>query len=381
MCPDLRGAIEELVKRGKRRGFITSAEIQLELEAAEAPGAAFDQAMEAALLNAIEVVDDDPEGFLDDPQMGDQEFLTDPVKQYLNEIGRVPLLTARQEVDLGMAKDAGVPARARLAELEGRGPGYRNSECNRLAAIVRHAEQAEQRLVKANLRLVVSVAKRYVVPGVSILDLVQEGNVGLMRAAAKFDFRKGYKFSTYAVWWIRQTISRSMNDHKRIIRLPSNLADHVHMLAMARRRLHQELGREPTTKELGAEMDLPADRVLKLAELSEGTLSLDAKVGDSADLTLGQTVRDQRAAAPPDGAAFTLLQESVALAMESLNERERQIITMRFGLGDGRVRTLQEVSDSMGVTKERIRQMEVRALRKMRRQREGRRMEGYLRGA
>lgn len=381
MGSDVHGAIKELVKRGRRRGFITSAEIQLELEAAEAPGTAYDHALEAAHNSGIEVVDDDPEGFLDDPHNGDQEFLPDPVKQYLREIGRVPLLTPRQEVDLGMAKEAGVEARARLAELEAGGPDHPNGQHHRLAAIVRRAEQAEQRLIKANLRLVVSVARRYVVPGVSILDLVQEGNVGLMRAATKFDYRKGYKFSTYAVWWIRQTISRSLNDHKRIIRLPSNLADHIHMLAVARRRLHQELGREPTTEELGAEMDVPADRVLKLVELSEGTLSLDAKIGDSDDLTLGQTVRDHRAEAPPDGAAFTLLQESVALAMESLNDRERRIITMRFGLGDGRVRTLQEVSDVMGVTKERIRQMEVRALGKMRKQRDGRRMESYLRGA
>ena len=236
--------------------------------------------------------------------------------------------------------------------------------------------------MKANLRLVVSVAKRYVIPGVSILDLVQEGNVGLMRAAAKFDYRKGYKFSTYAVWWIRQTVSRALNDQKRIIRVPENLAQQMRTLDKVRRRLYQEWLREPTIEELAAEMDLPEDRVLKLAELAGGTLSLDAKVGDSDDLTLGHFVKDDDAEmAPADGATLMLMQESVALAMEGLDERERKVITMRFGLADGRIRTLQEVSDGRGVTKERIRQLEVRALRKMRSQPGGRRMESYLTGA
>ena len=377
-----QAAIEELLKRGRRRGFVTSAEIQLELELAGAPGSALDLAFEAVRQRGIEVVDDDPDLFWDDPEQADTEFLSDPVNQYLSEIGRVPLLTARQEVELGMAKDAGLEARARLAGLEAAGTPRSDGEYRRLSAIARQGEQAEQRLVKANLRLVVSVAKRYVIPGVSILDLVQEGNVGLMRAAAKFDYRRGYKFSTYAVWWIRQTVSRALNDQKRIIRVPDNLAQQLIRLDTVRRQLYQESGREPTTEELGAEMDLPVDRILKLSELSGGTLSLDAKVGDSDDLTLANTVQDQDAeAAPADGAVLTLLQESVALALEGLDERERKVITMRFGLADGRIRTLQEISDRMGVTKERIRQLEIRALRKMRSQRGGRRMEGYLTGA
>ncbi|MCY4621797.1 MAG: sigma-70 family RNA polymerase sigma factor [bacterium] len=376
-----QAAIEELLKRGRRRGFVTSAEIQLELELVGAPGSALDLAFEAVRQSEIEVVDDDPDLFRDDPEQADTEFLSDPVNQYLSEIGRVPLLTARQEVELGMAKDAGLEARAKLAGLEAAGTAGSDCEYRRLSAIVRQGEQAEERLVKANLRLVVSVAKRYVIPGVSILDLVQEGNVGLMRAAAKFDYRRGYKFSTYAVWWIRQTVSRALNEQKRIIRVPDNMAQQLIRLDTVRRQLYQESGREPTTEELGAEMDLPVDRILKLAELSGGTLSLDAKVGDSDDLTLGNTVQDQDAeAAPADGAVLTLLQESVALALEGLDERERKVITMRFGLADGRIRTLQEISDRMGVTKERIRQLEVRALRKMRSQRGGRRMEGYLTG-
>ncbi|MCE2529082.1 MAG: sigma-70 family RNA polymerase sigma factor [Acidimicrobiia bacterium] len=377
-----QAAIKELLKRGRRRGFVTSAEIQLELELAGAPGSALDLAFEAVRQSEIEVVDDDPDPFWDDPEQANTEFLSDPVNQYLSEIGRVPLLTARQEVELGMAKDAGLEARAKLAGLEAAGMARSDGEDRRLSAIARQGEQAEERLVKANLRLVVSVAKRYVIPGVSILDLVQEGNVGLMRAAAKFDYRRGYKFSTYAVWWIRQTVSRALNDQKRIIRVPDNLAQQLIRLDTVRRQLYQESGREPTTEELGAEMDLPVDRILKLAELSGGTLSLDAKVGDSDDLTLANTVQDQDAeAAPADGAVLTLLQESVALALEGLDERERKVITMRFGLADGRIRTLQEISDRMGVTKERIRQLEIRALRKMRSQRGGRRMEGYLTGA
>ncbi len=382
MGSDTQAAIQELLKRGRRRGFVTSAEIQLELEAVGAPGSALDQAFEAVGHNGIEVADDDPERFWDDPEPETAEFLTDPVDQYLREIGRVPLLTARQEVELGMAKDAAIEARAKLAELDAAGPAGPDDEYRRLTAILRRGEQAEQRLVKANLRLVVSVARRYVIPGVAMLDLVQEGNVGLMRAASKFDYRRGYKFSTYATWWIRQTISRALNDQKRIIRVPEGLSQQLTRLSTTRLRLYQESGREPTIEELGAEMDLPVHRVLKLAELSSGTLSLDARVGDSDDLTLGHTVRDKDAeTAPVDGATLTLMQESVALAMEGLDDRERKVITMRYGLADGRIRTLQEVSDRLGVTKERIRQLEIRALRKMRSQNGGRRMESYLRGA
>lgn len=382
MGSDAHKAIKELLKRGRRRGFVTAAEIQLELESAGASGASLDLACEAVRKDGIEVVDDDPDRFWDDPAPEETEFLSDPVNQYLSQIGRVPLLTARQEVDLGMAKDAGVEATAKLAELEAAGVARSDGEYRRLTAIARRGEQAEQRLVKANLRLVVSVAKRYVIPGVPILDLVQEGNVGLMKAAAKFDYRKGYKFSTYAVWWIRQTVSRALNDQKRIIRVPENLAQQVRRLDVVRRRLYQEWSREPTTEELAAEMDLPNDRVLKLAELSNGMLSLDAKVADSDDLTLGHFVKDEDAEeAPADGAVLMLMQESVALAMEGLDDRERKVITMRFGLADGRIRTLREVSDRMGVTKERIRQLEVRALRKMRSQKGGRRMQSYLRGA
>ncbi len=382
MGSDAQEVIKELLKRGRRRGFLTSAEIKRELEVAEASAAALNRALAAVRGSGIEVVDDDPDRLRDDPEPRDAELLSDPIDQYLRQIGRVPLLTPRQEVDLGMAKDAGVEARAKLAELDAAGRSRSDVEYRRLAAIARRGEQAEERLVKANLRLVVSVAKRYVIPGVPMLDLVQEGNVGLMKAAAKFDYRRGYKFSTYAVWWIRQTVGRALNEHKRIIRVPENLAQQVRRLDVVRRRLYQESGREPTTEELAAEMDLPDDRVLKLAELSSGMLSLDAKVADSDDLTLGHFVQDEDAAgAPADGAVLTLLQESVALALEGLDERERKVITMRFGLADGRIRTLQEVSDRMGVTKERIRQLEVRALRKMRSQPGGRRMQSYLSGA
>ncbi|MYB43446.1 MAG: sigma-70 family RNA polymerase sigma factor [Acidimicrobiia bacterium] len=382
MGSDAQEAIKELLKRGRRRGFLTSAEIKRELEVAEASAAALDRALAAVRGSGIEVADDDPDRLRDDTEPGDAELLSDSVDQYLRQIGRVPLLTPRQEVDLGMAKDAGVEARAKLAELDAAGRSRSDTEYCRLAAIARRGEQAEERLVKANLRLVVSVAKRYVIPGVPMLDLVQEGNVRLMKAAAKFDYRRGYKFSTYAVWWIRQTVGRALNEHKRIIRVPENLAQQVRRLDVVRRRLYQESGREPTTEELAAEMDLHIDRVLKLAELSSGMLSLDAKVADSDDLTLGHFVQDEDAAgAPADGAVLTLLQESVALALEGLDERERKVITMRFGLADGRIRTLQEVSDRMGVTKERIRQLEVRALRKMRSQPGGRRMQSYLRGA
>ncbi|MYF27235.1 MAG: sigma-70 family RNA polymerase sigma factor [Acidimicrobiia bacterium] len=227
----------------------------------------------------------------------------------------------------------------------------------------------------------VSIARRYLGPGVSILDLVQEGNVGLMKAAARYDYRRGFKFSTFAVWSIRQFVGRALNDQRRMIRLPRNVADTLQVMVASGRRLSQELGRPPTTEELGADLDLPVEKVRKITEIAGGTLSLDATLDSHDDLTLGQVVADRDAESPGESIAQQLLQEKVALALEQLADREREVVIMRFGLADGQVRTLQEVSREMGVTKERIRQMETRALEKLRSSGTSGSMESYLRGA
>ena len=373
--------IEELVERGKRRGFITAEEVRCELVASGGSVSEQDRVVKALEGEAIEVIEADLGDLLDGSDTATFEFRSDSVQQYLNEIGRVPLLTQIEEVTLGIAKDAGLEAQARLSVMDAEGRDKSDPEYRNLVWTVRRGEQARLRLVESNLRLVVSIARRYLGPGVSILDLVQEGNVGLMKAAARYDYRRGFKFSTFAVWSIRQFVGRALNDQRRMIRLPINVADTLQVMVASGRRLSQELGRPPTTEELGADLDLPVEKVRKITEIAGGTLSLDATLDSHDDLTLGQVVADRDAESPGESIAQQLLQEKVALALEQLADREREVVLMRFGLADGQVRTLQEVSREMGVTKERIRQMETRALEKLRSSGTSGSMESYLRGA
>ena len=377
MDPRVEVAIHELLTRARRRGFVTMAEVQHELERVDAPGNAFDQALAVAQERGMTVKEDGADDF--DLPTTDQAMpaVSDPIRMYLNQIGRVPLLTSQQEVELAMAIAAGKQAKAGLES--GTSPGA--EERIRLTRTVLRGEQAEERMVEANLRLVVSIAKRYVGNGMPLLDLIQEGNLGLMKGVDKFDYRKGFRFSTYATWWIRQAVSRALADQSRTIRVPVHMVETIYKLAKAQRRLFQELGREPTTEEIAREIDIPPGRVIEISRISQGTLSLETPVSEKGELTLGDFVPDRGADVPVEGAAFKLLQEYVALALEGLNERERQIILMRFGLEDGRVRTLGELSTHFHVTRERIRQLETRALFKLRRNSEGRRLESYLRDA
>ncbi|MFW6638946.1 RNA polymerase sigma factor RpoD [Nocardiopsis algeriensis] len=283
---------------------------------------------------------------------------SDLVRLYLREIGRVPLLTAEQEVDLAKAIEAGLYARHRRPK---------EGECTaeELAALVEEGRRARRSLIESNLRLVVSVAKRYMGRGLLILDLVQEGNLGLIRAVEKFDYTKGFKFSTYATWWIRQAITRAIADQARTIRIPVHMVEAVNKVVRVRRLLHQELGREPDVEEIAHAAGLDRDRVLEIQRVSRDPVSLQAPIGEE-ESDLGDFIEDTDAVVPLEAAAFTLLQEELRAVLEGLSERERRVIGLRFGMADGHQHTLEEVGREFGVTRERIRQIEAKTLAKLR---------------
>ena len=297
---------------------------------------------------------------------------------YLQEIGRYPLLTPQQEVELAMQMEAGIRADDKLAAAL---PGLEVGERTILERASRSADRARKRLVEANLRLVVSIAKKYVGRGLSLLDLIQEGNLGLIRAVEKFDYRKGFKFSTYATWWIRQAVTRALADQARTIRVPVHMVETINKLARAQRTLMQELGREPSIEEISAEMEMEPGRVSELRRIAQDPVSLEMPLGEEEDSTLGDFVEDTDAEVPVEAASFKLLQEYLSLALEGLNERERQVLVMRFGLADGKIRTLEQVGSHFNVTRERIRQIETKALAKLRQPARAKRLEGYLEGA
>lgn len=261
--------------------------------------------------------------------------INDPVRMYLKEIGRVPLLTAEEEVALALKIEQG-------------------------------DQEAKQRLAEANLRLVVSIAKRYVGRGMQFLDLIQEGNMGLMKAVEKFDYRKGFKFSTYATWWIRQAITRAIADQARTIRIPVHMVETINKLIRIQRQLLQDLGREPTPEEIGAEMDLPAEKVREILKIAQEPVSLETPIGEEDDSHLGDFIEDQDATSPAEHAAYELLKEQLEDVLDTLTDREENVLRLRFGIDDGRTRTLEEVGKVFNVTRERIRQIEAKALRKLR---------------
>jgi RNA polymerase primary sigma factor len=300
--------------------------------------------------------------------------VSDPVRMYLQEIGRFPLLTPQQEVELAMQMETGFRADEKLQT----GEEYSDSERLFLQRSVRQADRARKRLVEANLRLVVSIAKKYVGRGLSLLDLIQEGNLGLIRAVEKFDYRKGFKFSTYATWWIRQAVTRALADQARTIRVPVHMVETINKLAQTQRVLMQELGREPTIEEIAVDLELEPAKVTELRRIAQDPVSLETPLGEEDDSTLGDFVEDPDAEVPVEAASFRLLQGYLSLALEGLNERERQVLIMRFGIADGKVRTLEEVGAHFRVTRERIRQIETKALAKLRQPARARRLEGYL---
>ena len=373
MSDDIERLIEQLLRRGRQRGFLTVSEVQQELEEAEAGPDAFERAVDLLRTKGIELTEDESDhdhGLSE----SDEVWVSDPVRMYLNEIGRYRLLTAQEEVELSMGLEAGLKAGAQIEKEGELSPEDRAI----LVAIGAKGEAAQTRLVESNLRLVVSIARRYVGRGMALLDLIQEGNLGLMRAVERFDYRRGFRFSTYATWWIRQSITRAIADQGRNIRMPIHIVDTINKLTRAQRELAQSYGREPTPEELSRELDLPVDRLIELTRIAQDTISLETPVGEEDESTLADFVEDIDAEVPADAATFRLLQENLALALEGLNPREREVLIMRFGLADGRMRTLEEVGEHFKVTRERIRQLETKALAKLRHPEKAKNLQGFL---
>ena len=302
----------------------------------------------------------------------------DPVRMYLKEIGKVPLLTAAEEIDLAMKIEAGVAAGEQLEKADAGEIELERRDLRRLTRIEEVGFDAKQQLIEANLRLVVSIAKRYVGRGMLFLDLIQEGNLGLIRAVEKFDYRKGFKFSTYATWWIRQAITRAIADQARTIRIPVHMVETLNKLVRIQRQLLQELGREPTPKEIGDVMGLPEERVREIQKISQEPVSLETPIGEEEDSQLGDFIEDDAAVVPPDAASFSMLQEQLGKVLDGLAERERKVISLRFGLEDGHPRTLEEVGREFGVTRERIRQIESKTLAKLRHPSRSSKLKDYL---
>ncbi|GMQ85009.1 MAG: RNA polymerase sigma factor RpoD [Acidimicrobiia bacterium] len=373
-----RMVYDELSSRGKQRGFLVMSEVLQELEDADAPSDGFD-AVFIALREAKIAIREDSDDALAATALSSDELVhvSDPVRMYLQEIGRFPLLTPQQEVELAMQAEAGTRADEKLDSVD----LWPADERLILERAVRQADRARKRLVEANLRLVVSIAKKYVGRGLVLLDLIQEGNLGLIRAVEKFDYRKGFKFSTYATWWIRQAVTRALADQARTIRVPVHMVETINKLARAQRVLVQELGRDPTIEEIAEELELAPEKVTELKRIAQDPLSLETPLGEEDDSTLGDFVEDTDAEIPVEVASFRLLQDYLSLTLEGLNERERDVLVMRFGLADGRVRTLEQVGVHFDVTRERIRQIETKALAKLRQPARARKLEGYLEGA
>ena len=302
----------------------------------------------------------------------------DPVRMYLKEIGKVSLLNAAEEIDLAMKVEAGLEASAQLEEAYRNKTELERREKRRLTRVEQVGLDAKQQLIEANLRLVVSIAKRYVGRGMLFLDLIQEGNLGLIRAVEKFDYTKGFKFSTYATWWIRQAITRAIADQARTIRIPVHMVETINKLVRIQRQLLQDLGREPTPEEIGERMGMPAERIREIQKISQEPVSLETPIGEEEDSQLGDFIEDSAAVVPPDAASFSMLQEQLGKVLDALAERERKVISLRFGLEDGHPRTLEEVGREFGVTRERIRQIESKTLAKLRHPSRSSKLKDYL---
>ena len=359
-------AVNELMARAKKRGMVTYREIMDSLQDVDLLPEQIDEIYESFSAMGVDVIphsnsehDDEPgdpvaDDVADEADQDEYDLsvpegigLDDPVRMYLKEIGRVPLLTAEEEVELAKRIEQG-------------------------------DQEAARKLAEANLRLVVSIAKRYVGRGMQLLDLIQEGNLGLIKAVEKFDYRKGFKFSTYATWWIRQAITRSIADQARTIRIPVHMVETINKLTRVSRNLLQELGRAPTPEEIAEEMDMPPERVREIMKIAQEPVSLETPIGEEEDSHLGDFIEDQEATAPAEAAAFTMLQEQLEEVLESLTPREQQVLKLRFGLEDGRGRTLEEVGQVFGVTRERIRQIEAKALRKLRHPSRSKKLKDFL---
>ena len=376
-------SLDELIALGRQRGYVFQSEfIHLidEKGDEEKQLQEIRTALQRAKIRIEEDEDEDDEEITvsEDPEV---EFsneginVNDTVRLYLREIGMVPLLRGNQEVEIARTMEKGEQARTKLIE---HGDTLSDEERRELERLIDQGEQAREHLTTANLRLVVSVAKKYIGRGLSLLDLIQEGNVGLIRAVEKFDYLKGFKFSTYATWWIRQAITRAIADQARTIRIPVHMVETINRMMRTARRLAQEHGREPSDEELARALDLTVEKVRAIRKTSMEPVSLETPVGQEEDSQLGDFLPDEKLEAPSDAASQQMLREQVSQVLDQLTERERRVLKLRFGLEDGHSRTLEEVGKEFGVTRERIRQIEVKALRKLRHPRFGKKLRDYL---
>ncbi|WP_046173858.1 RNA polymerase sigma factor RpoD [Domibacillus indicus] len=360
----LEKAKELIIETGKKRGELTYNYVADKLASFEVDSGQIDEFYESLTEQGVELVDEEESNDDDDPNIQDlekesEEFdlndlsvppgvkINDPVRMYLKEIGRVDLLSAQEEIELAHRIEEG-------------------------------DEEAKRRLAEANLRLVVSIAKRYVGRGMLFLDLIQEGNMGLIKAVEKFDYRKGFKFSTYATWWIRQAITRAIADQARTIRIPVHMVETINKLIRVQRQLLQDLGREPAPEEIAEEMDLTPEKVREILKIAQEPVSLETPIGEEDDSHLGDFIEDQEATSPSEHAAYELLKEQLEDVLDTLTDREENVLRLRFGLDDGRTRTLEEVGKVFGVTRERIRQIEAKALRKLRHPSRSKRLKDFL---
>ncbi len=320
-----------------------------------------------------------------DLSVPDGVSIEDPVRMYLKEIGKVPLLSADEEIEYAGKIEDGAAAAEKLKDIEkmlesaeGEEKEALEKEKKELGYVIADGDAAKQKLAEANLRLVVSIAKRYVGRGMLFLDLIQEGNLGLIKAVEKFDYRKGFKFSTYATWWIRQAITRAIADQARTIRIPVHMVETINKLIRVNRQLLQDLGREPLPEEIAEKMDIPVERVREISKISQEPVSLETPIGEEEDSHLGDFIQDDNVPVPAEAAAFTLLKEQLVEVLSTLTDREQKVLRLRFGLDDGRARTLEEVGKEFNVTRERIRQIEAKALRKLRHPSRSRKLKDYL---
>ena len=325
-----------------------------------------------------EIAEIEEEELVDPNTLVDSFNIDDPVRMYLKEIGKVPLLTADQEVELATVMSAGREAEARVAQAEADGETIPEAEMAELKKQIKAGEKAKQQLAEANLRLVVSIAKRYVGRGMLFLDLIQEGNLGLIKAVEKFDYTKGYKFSTYATWWIRQAITRAVADQARTIRIPVHMVETINKVIRVSRQLLQELGHDPSPEEISAEMNMPVDKVREILKIAQEPVSLETPIGEEEDSHLGDFIPDEAASEPSEAASFTLLKEQLVDVLGTLTPREEKVLKLRFGIEDGRTRTLEEVGKEFNVTRERIRQIEAKALRKLRHPSRSKKLKDFL---
>nr|WP_221493527.1 RNA polymerase sigma factor RpoD [Actinomadura coerulea] len=357
--------VADLVARGRERGGVTVEDVAAALDRSDLPDDSLERVVRMLAEQGVDVLDSQQETEdvtrADEGDLGKRAPTSDLVRIYLREIGRVPLLTAEDEVELAKSIEAGLFAEEKMA----RTAVLARGELLDLELLSREGARAKQRLIEANLRLVVSIAKRYVGRGMLFLDLIQEGNLGLIRAVEKFDYTKGFKFSTYATWWIRQAITRAIADQARTIRIPVHMVETINKLVRVQRQMHQDLGREPSPEEIGLEMGLSPVRVVEIQRIAQEPVSLQSPIGEE-DSDLGDFIEDADAVVPMEAAAFILLQDQLEDILATLSEREQRIIQLRFGLADGHPRTLEEVGREFGVTRERIRQIESKTLAKLR---------------